>query len=216
MKFIGINGSPRKGWNTSTLVSQALEGAKSEGADIEIIDLYDLNYKGCTSCFACKRKGVAVKSCVANDELKPVLEKIRDCDGLILGSPIYFGNITGEMQSFLERLMFPYFSYEGKESSFLKDICTAFIYTMNVPESMIEDIGLDKLFNFQAHILEMVFSHSSSLLSTETYQFDDYSKYAVTMFSAEERAKRRETVFVEDCKKAFELGANLAKIMREK
>lgn len=58
MKVIAINGSPRKNWNTHKLLNAALEGAKSMGAETEIIHLYDLNYTGCRSCFACKRKGL--------------------------------------------------------------------------------------------------------------------------------------------------------------
>jgi multimeric flavodoxin WrbA len=57
MKIIAINGSPRKDWNTGALLKSALEGAASEGAQTEIINLYDLSYKGCISCFACKLAG---------------------------------------------------------------------------------------------------------------------------------------------------------------
>ena len=53
MKAIAINGSPRKKWNTAILLENALKGAESEGAETEIINLYDLDYKGCKSCFAC-------------------------------------------------------------------------------------------------------------------------------------------------------------------
>lgn len=56
MNVIAINGSPRKKWNTATLLEHTLEGAKSQGADTELVHLYDLDYKGCTSCFACKLK----------------------------------------------------------------------------------------------------------------------------------------------------------------
>ena len=56
MKAIGVNGSPRKKWNTATLLEKALEGAKSQGAKTELFHLYDLNYKGCISCFACKTR----------------------------------------------------------------------------------------------------------------------------------------------------------------
>ncbi len=52
MKVIGLNGSPRKGWNTATLLERALEGAASHGVQTELLHLYDLNYKGCISCFA--------------------------------------------------------------------------------------------------------------------------------------------------------------------
>jgi multimeric flavodoxin WrbA len=54
MKAIGVNGSPRKKWNTATLLKKALEGAASEGAKTGLVHLYDLDYKGCISCFACK------------------------------------------------------------------------------------------------------------------------------------------------------------------
>lgn len=57
MKAIAINGSPRKGWNTEKLLKEALRGAESVGAETELVQLYDLNYTGCKSCFACKRQG---------------------------------------------------------------------------------------------------------------------------------------------------------------
>ena len=54
MNILAINGSPRKKWNTATLLEKALEGAAAQGATTELVHLYDLDYKGCTSCFACK------------------------------------------------------------------------------------------------------------------------------------------------------------------
>jgi multimeric flavodoxin WrbA len=57
MKIMAFNGSPRKEWNTAALLKKALEGASSQGAETELVHLYDSNYKGCISCFACKEKG---------------------------------------------------------------------------------------------------------------------------------------------------------------
>ena len=54
MNILAINGSPRKSGNTATLLNKALEGAASQGAKTELFHLYDLNFKGCISCFACK------------------------------------------------------------------------------------------------------------------------------------------------------------------
>ncbi|MEI6423251.1 MAG: NAD(P)H-dependent oxidoreductase, partial [Lentisphaerota bacterium] len=54
MKAIAFNGSPRKKWNTVTLIENALEGAASKGADTELVHLYDYDFKGCVSCLACK------------------------------------------------------------------------------------------------------------------------------------------------------------------
>jgi multimeric flavodoxin WrbA len=90
MSVIAVNGSPRKNWNTYILLEMCLKGAKEMGAETEMINLYDIPFKGCTSCFACKLKDVTVKQCAMRDELAPILEKICACDALVLGSPVYF------------------------------------------------------------------------------------------------------------------------------
>jgi len=211
MKVIAVNGSPRKNWNTHILLEKCLDGAKETGAETELINLYDIQYKGCTSCFSCKLKGVTVKKCAMKDELKSILQKICECDVLVLGSPIYFSNVTGEMKSFMERLLFPYSSYEGKPSSFGKKIKTAFVYTMNAPSFALRLIGYTKLFAKNKKVMQRIFGSCESLVSTSTYQFDDYNKYAMTIFNGAERLKRRETVFVDDCKKAYTLGKKLCR-----
>jgi multimeric flavodoxin WrbA len=110
--IIAVNGSPRKNGNTAMMLEKALEGAASQGAATELIHLYDLNFKGCTSCFACKLKdGKSYGRCAVRDDLSPVLDRIHDADALILGSPIYFGMVTGEMRSCMERLLFQYLAY---------------------------------------------------------------------------------------------------------
>jgi len=210
MKAIAINGSPRKNWNTHILLEKCLNGAKEAGAETELINLYDINFKGCSSCFSCKRKGITVKKCAMKDDLESVLQKVCDCDVLILGSPIYFSSVTGEMRSLWERLLFPYCSYEGKPSSFGKKINTAFIYTMNAPSFALPLIGYTKMFVQNKSLMKRVFGNSESLIVTSTYQFDDYSKYAMTLFDGAKRLKRRETVFTGDCRKAFLLGKKLA------
>lgn len=212
MKVIAINGSPRKKWNTHLLLEKCLEGSESAGAETELINLYDIRYKGCNSCFACKLKGAALTKCAVKDELEPVLQRICECDVLILGSPIYFASVSGEMKSFMERLLFPYTSYEGKPSSFGKKIKTAFIYTMNAPSVALPFIGYPKLFKYNRKLLKYTFGNSEFMTSTSTYQFDDYSKYAMTYFNGKKRLKRRETVFVEDCKNAVILGKKLAQL----
>jgi len=70
MKVMAFNGSPRKTWNTATLLNKALEGAASQGAETELIHLYDLHYSGCKSCFACKLKeGASYGKCATKDAL---------------------------------------------------------------------------------------------------------------------------------------------------
>jgi hypothetical protein len=92
---MAFNGSPRKKWNTATPLEKALEGASSQGAETELIHLYDLNYKGCISCFACKtRGGKSYGRCAVKDDLTPLLNAVADLQAFILGSPIYYGTVV--------------------------------------------------------------------------------------------------------------------------
>ena len=98
-KIILIDGGPRKNFNTASMLQRFAEGAASVSDQIEVktIRLYALDYKGCMSCMACKIKGKASNVCKFKDALTPVLEEIAGADGLVLGSPIYFGDVTGQM-----------------------------------------------------------------------------------------------------------------------
>jgi multimeric flavodoxin WrbA len=213
MNVLAINGSPRKKWNTATLLEHALEGAASAGAETELIHLYDLDFKGCTSCFTCKLKGgKSYGKCAVRDGLTPVLEKIEDVDALILGSPIYFGTVTGMMQCCMERLLFPYLAYTNPPSSlFERKIRTAFIYTMNVPEQQMKDNQYTVHTGLNENVLNRTFGHAESLFAFETLQFEDYDKVVFSYASPEERKERRRTVFPQDCRRASELGLRLAK-----
>lgn len=212
MKVLAINGSPRKQWNTATLLNKALEGACSKGAETELINLYDLKFVGCTSCFACKLKnGESYGNCAFKDDITPILESIEDVDALILGSPIYLGTVTGVIRSFLERLIFPYLVYDTERTSlYPKKLPVGFIYTMGANENFIKALSIDKHVELNEMILGRIFGSSESLLVTDTYQFDDYSKY-VNSFDVEEKAKRRREVFPIDCEKAYEMGVRFTK-----
>ena len=213
MKVVAFNGSPRKTWNTATLLRKALEGAASQGAETEFIHLNGLNFKGCQSCFACKTKGgKSYGKCAVKDGLTPILEKVRRADAIILGSPIYFGTVTGAMRMFMERLMFPYLTYtDPPQSLFPRRINTGFIYTMNATEEQMEGWGLGQHLAVNTWLLQMIFGASETLFSFDTWQFDDYSKVVADRFDAGEKARRRQEVFPLDCDKAFEMGARFAR-----
>jgi len=212
MTVIGINGSPRKTWNTATLVSKALEGAAAQGAETELVHLYDLDFKGCRSCFACKtRGGKSYGTCVQNDDLAPVLQKIADADALVIGSPIYFESVSGETRSFLERLLFPYLTYTVPYGTlFPRRIKTAFIYTMNVTEERSNEFGYEYLFKSNERYMQLMLGTAESLYSFDTCQVDDYSKVVIESFDPVHKAQRRAEAFPQDCQRAFELGTRLA------
>lgn len=214
MKILAVNGSPRKNWNTAILLHKALEGAESQGAEIEFVHLYDLNFKGCQSCFACKMiGGKSYGKCARRDDITPILDRVSECDGIILGSPVYVGAETGAMRSFLERLLFPYVVYDGASTLFPKKINTGFIYTMNMTETTLQSgrWGFDKHASETEAFLKRIFGTSESLMVTDTYQFDDYAKVVAPQFNAEQKAKRRREIFPLDCQKAFEMGARFTK-----
>ncbi len=212
MKVLAINGSPRTHCNTATLLNYTLEGAASRGAETELVYLYNLDFKGCKSCFACKLiNGKSYGRCAVDDELTPVLRKVEKVDALVLGSPIYFGNVTGEMRSFMERLLFPYLVYNANHSTlFTREIKTGLIYTMNVQEGLMKQMGYDRSLSLVETVMARIFGESESLFVYDTYQFDDYSKYESTLFDVEAKAKRRKEEFPKDCQKAFDLGVRFA------
>ena len=213
MKVMAFNGSPRKKWNTATLLEKALEGAVSEGAETELIHLYALDFKGCISCFACKTKGgKSYGRCAVKDDLTPVFGKIEKADAIILGSPIYFGIVSGEMRSFMERLMFPCLTYtDPPQSLFSRKVKTGFIYTMNSTEGQMKERGYLQHFGLHETYLKMIFGSSEYFCSFDTYQFEDYSKVVSDRFDPEKKAKRREEIFPKDGEKAFEMGARFAR-----
>jgi multimeric flavodoxin WrbA len=211
MKIMAFNGSPRKKHNTATLLQKALEGAASRGANTELINLYDLFYKGCISCFACKtRGGKSYGRCAVEDDLTAIFREVEKADAIILGSPIYYGTVSGEMKSFMERLLFPYTEYTVTYSSlFPRKIKAGFIYTMNIPENMMQELGYEQQFKLHQATLKRILGASEYICSFDTYQFDDYSKYVSSRFDPEKKLQRHKEIFPQDCEKAFEMGVRL-------
>ena len=214
-KVYAINGSPRKNRNTAKMLDKVLEGVKAEfpDAEVERINLFDLNFTSCKSCFACKRKDEKFKGvCALKDDLTPVLEKLKNADALIFGSPIYYRTITGQMHSFYERFFFPYMQYkEGYPTLVEKKIPTACIYTMNVNEKEMLEGGYRQNMELWENFLTWYYSKPLIAYAFNTYQFDDYSKYICETFNEKDKAKYRDEQFPIDLQNAYELGQKLLK-----
>ncbi|MDR0410251.1 MAG: flavodoxin family protein [Spirochaetaceae bacterium] len=208
---IAINGSPRKNANTAALLQNALDGAASAGAETELIHLVDLQYRGCMSCFACKRKGTKfIGSCALQDDLTPVLEKVMQSRAVILGSPIYLADVTSLMRAFIERFGFMNISYDNKgQSSLTRKINGAFFYTMNVPK--LASALFTYVYKFNTGLLKRCLRGKvEQLICADTWQFDDYDKYAASRFDVAKKKKARELVFPKDCEKAYLIGKRLS------
>lgn len=216
-----INGSPRIKGNTIQLCEQFKNGVETKGLTAEIINLYKLKFTGCRACFACKRlNSPTFKKCVFPDDLKNVLEDISNAEGLVLATPIYFGNVTGEMQSFIERLFFPFFTYNKDYKAFPpKMLETAVIYTMNVGKDWFDSEYTKPqtaLMNFE-NWFSLSYQKPERICAYNTLQFDDYSKYASEIFSEDEKRQYHKDNFAKDLQTAFDAGVKMAeKIINKK
>lgn len=209
-KIIAINAGPRTGWNTDQLVKAAAAGAESNGAEVEYIDLFKLDrYTGCISCFGCKREKT-YGTCIYRDALYPVLEKIRQADGLIIGSPNYLGNLTASFRALYERLVFQVLTY-NKETPCCNShmIPVLLITTSNCAEEMYDKVGYDTMIQNYKATLQGFVGPTEVLICGNTLQVNDYSPYNWTMFDPEAKKQHHDATFESYKQKAFEAGAKM-------
>ena len=218
MQVFAFNGSPRKTWNTATLLGKALEGAASRGADTRLVHLYDLAYTGCKSCFGCKTKGgPSFGTCALRDDLTPILDQVLEADALLLGSPILLlGPHRGDevlpgaaavpvlplrpggrpgpdplSQADPRRLHLHHGRARGADAPVR--LRPGHRPQRDVPEAGLRAGGV----------------HGVLL---DTYQFEDYARIDQTRFDVEAKRARRESQFPRDCRDAYDLGVRLASL----
>ena len=207
-KIIIIDGGPRKNFNTASMLQSFAEGAASVSDQIEVktVRLYGLDYKGCISCLACKLKDKASNVCKFKDALTPVLEDIATADGLVLGSPNYFGEVTGQMRAFLERLAFPWLSYNDYSITAPKRMPVVLVETQNGSPMGNNCNGYGTMEGPIARALgepERLFAHN-------TYQVKDYSRYELAGFSEEAKRRYRDEHWQNDLQQARDAGRRMA------
>ena len=207
-KIIAVNAGPRIGWNTETLITEASKGAIDAGAQVDRFDLFRLErYTGCISCFGCKKnrfKG----HCICRDGLTPVLDAIRESDGLIIGSPNYLGELTASFRALYERLIFQNLTYNMETPSCNeREIPVLLIMTSNA-----QDTAYMNLLNNYKGTLDRFIGPTKVFVSGNTLQLKDYSKndWEWSMFNPEAKKQRHETVFPQEMQEAYQLGKELA------
>ena len=207
-KIVIIDGGPRKNMNTAAMIGAFSDGAKSVGEAIEVkrIRLYDLDYKGCYSCLACKLKDSKFRDvCAYKDGLTETLRETAYADGVVFASPIYYSRVTGQMESFIERLTFPWLSYNDYSLTPPKRIPAAVIYTMNDPTA--ERRSLQSL-----EILLGGFygEKPERVAACNTYQVHNYDLYDMKSFSTEKKERWRAEHWEQDLRNAYEAGRRMA------
>lgn len=209
-KIVAINASPRTKWNTSSLVREAAKGAEAEGAEVRIFDLYSLGkFTGCISCFGCKLPGHQGK-CVYKDALTPVLEAIREADGLIIGTPNYLGDVSAAFRSLYERLVFQALTYKTEPRSYNTHLIPVlFIMTSNCAEEAYDRIGYTDMLEKYKGTLSGMVGPTKVMIAGNTLQVNNYHLYNWTMFDPEAKKARHDEVFPKELEKAFSLGAEM-------
>ena len=208
-RIVAVNAGPRKGWNTDTLIAEASGGAESAGAVVQRFDLFRLErYTGCISCFGCKKE-MHKGHCICRDGLTPVLDAIREADGLIIGSPNYLSEMTASFRALYERLVFQNLTYnDDVPCCNAHPVPVLLIMTSNAP-----DTAYTALLQRYQQTLSTFVGPTEVLVSGDTLQLADYSRtdWPWSMFDPQAKQQRRETVFPGEMKKAFNMGAALVK-----
>jgi len=99
VKVIGIVCSPRKGGNTEIMVREALNTVQEQGGETELITVYDKTINPCDGCFGCEKTSI----CHINDDMQEIYQKMLEADGIIIGTPVYFHNVTAQAKAIMDR-----------------------------------------------------------------------------------------------------------------
>jgi len=110
MKIVAVLGSPHPQGNSGTLAHRFLDTARQLGAETRVYFLNQMAFQGCQGCMGCKTKS---ETCILEDDLAEVLADIKKADVLVLASPVYFGDLSGQLKCFLDRT----FSYVNPDFS---------------------------------------------------------------------------------------------------
>ena len=219
MKIVGINGSPRRNWNTATLVRDALDGASEAGAETEMFDLYELDFKGCTSCFACKRIGLDEHKGrgYALDYTKALMWYQKAADQGYAPAQYNMGFMYeqghGVAQDYAKAVEWYRKAAENNDAA--AQYSLGLMYEqgtgvpLNITEAQLEHFGID-INRFRRFMRRNLGHEPEELYCYNTWQYPDYDRYEHQIFDMESKRVQREEQFSKDREAARALGARLA------
>lgn len=215
MKIIAINGSPRKSWNSAKLLEKWKEGVLSvlPDADVQEVNLYDLKFTGCRSCFSCKLKGGKFfGTCPIPDGIHDLLADIREADAVAIASPIYYMDLNAYAKCLIERMVFSVAQYSNPPESLApKRVSFTMLYSMNATEEAFKSYGIEARCAMTERILSLFyFMPTHRVTAFDTYQFTDYDKYVSSAFSEPHKRHQRDEQFPKDLQTAFDTGVKVS------
>ena len=135
MKVVGFIGSPRKKGNTTTIVNEVLRGAQEAGAETKVFNLNQLSIRGCQGCYKCQ---TPEGKCVQKDDMAPLYDEIYSADAIVIGTPVYMCQVTGQTKTFIDRLFAFLYLKDGKPGNFrnkLKGKTTVTVFSQGQPDT---------------------------------------------------------------------------------
>ena len=198
MKAIVINAGPKRRDYNAKLARSALSGAESVGAEVEYVDLYKYDLHGCMICTVCKNED-KVGKCYWKDDLSPLIERILDCDCLLISVPIFFTEPASHFRALVERLIYCIVSYKTG-NAFSGRINVGLFYTLNYSADYFEKSVRPHLKSSED--LFGMFNGDVEIHSFRTITIRESSQ-------ANDDLKDRKKEFKRDSNKVFEISANL-------
>lgn len=135
MKVVGFVGSPRKTGNTATIVNEVLRGAQESGAETQVFHLHQLGIRGCQACYHCQ---TPEGRCVQKDGMAPLYDEIYSADAVVIGTPIYMFQGSGQTKIFIDRLFAFLYLKDGRPGNFrnkLKGKKTVTVFSQGQPDT---------------------------------------------------------------------------------
>lgn len=183
MKLLAFNGSPRTDGSTAKLIDAICSGAEEKGHEVKKVNLYSIKISGCRACEACKER--KVEFCALPDDITELMPEIVDADCLIIGSPVYFGQISGHTKCLIDR--FFTFINKGFTVRYINDKKIITVLTSGAPTEVFSPVSQNYL----------------------KYWFNDFMKMKVINQIVQGSLPEEENKLNEALRQAREIGLNL-------
>lgn len=204
MKIYALNASPRKNWNSDEMLDAFIKGVSETNPDIEVekVNIYDLDFKGCRSCFACQMKSTEDGQCLFHDGAYDLLRGIKASDGLVFAAPVYYFDVPAQMRAILERLFYP-----GECD---REIPVAAIYTMNQKKE-----NMDRFFKHHLDDIAFFFRNQfktepEQLYVCNTLHWKNPEKYKFPMDWYIDKSEYHDEHFSSALQSCYDAGVKLA------
>jgi multimeric flavodoxin WrbA len=168
MHLLTVHGSPRPRGHSSTIADLFTAAAEASGATATVYHLNTLHYRGCQGCYACKKTR---EDCILRDDLTPVLEAMHGADVIVLATPAYFFDVSGQMKCFIDR-WFSHFTTEYRQGEvrtrlpFGKRL--VFIQTQGAPQDY--DMGIFERYKAVEYFLHLAGTHLIRKCGTDAFE----------------------------------------------